>query len=240
MKRIIFISLLCLAFFPAKAQLQTQELYLKHYDYDYKWRFGMTLGMHVFDFAVTNSTDFTKNPLRLQATVSQPGFGFNIDGIVDYRIVRNLHLRSGIGICFGQRNLNFFGESKSLLQDSLYHTMSFDSYYLEVPLSIKYSAKRHSNIRPYLMGGINLRYNLGSKVNEAKGVYFGLTAFEPFYEAGFGFDFFYPFFKLSVEVKYSGGLVNIASNSVAEGYEGYRDVIERMNSRMWLLSFHFE
>ncbi len=226
---------------PVRAQIQTKELHLLYYDYQKTWRFGMTLGLHTFDFAVKNSLkEVALSPSSsattiLRADVTSPGMGFNIDGIVDYKIKRNWHLRSGIGICFGSRNLSFFNSGGQLI-----HTMPFDSYYVEVPLMLKYEANRHSNLRPYVMAGVNGRYNLGSKINEVKGVYFGLNPFEPFYEAGFGFDFFYYYFKLSVELKYSGGMLNVASSKVAEGYEGYRDAISRMNSRMILLSLHFE
>ncbi len=220
--------------------MQTQELYLLNYDYQRTWRFGMTLGLHFFDFNVTNSMQEVYipsivTPTVLQAEVITPGLGFNIDVIVDYKIKRNWHLRSGVGICFGERDLNFYNPSGQMV-----HKMPFDSYYIEVPLHIRYEANRHSNIRPYILAGLNCRYNLGSKVNEAKGVYFGLTPVEPFYEAGFGFDFYNYYFKLAVELKYSGGFTNVVSGNVAEGFEGYRDAISRMNSRMLLLSFHFE
>jgi hypothetical protein len=172
----------------------------------------------------------------LQAAVTSPGIGFNIQGIIDYKIVRNLHLRTGGGICFGNRELNFYyAREKDLI-----HTITFDSYYIEVPFLVKYSANRYSNFRPYLIGGANFRYNFGGRLNESKGVYFGLQPIEAFYDFGIGFDFFYFYFKLSVELKYSGGMTNVASNNIAEGYEGYRDAISRMNSRLLLLSFHFE
>ncbi len=240
MKHFGYILLFLLAAIPVRAQIQTKELHLLYYDYQKTWRFGMTLGLHTFDFAVKNSLKEVypspnTPPTILRADVTSPGLGFNIDVIVDYKMKRNWHLRSGGGICFGSRNLSFFNDEGQLV-----HTMPFDSYYVEVPLALKYEANRHSNLRPYVMAGINCRYNLGSRINEVKGVYFGLNPFEPFYEAGFGFDFFYYYFKLSVELKYSGGIINAASSNVAEGYQGYRDAISHMNSRMILLSFHFE
>ncbi len=240
MKHFGYILLFLLAVIPARAQLQTKELHLLYYDYQRTWRFGMTLGLHTFDFAVKNSMkEVSLSPNTpagiYRAEAKAPGFGINIDGIVDYKIKRNWHLRSGFGICFGARELNFFDSGGQLK-----HTIEFNSYYIGVPLILKYEANRHSNVRPYVMAGANFRYNLGSRINEAKGVYFGLSPFEPFYEAGFGFDIFYYFFKLSIEVKYSGGITNVASSNVADNFKGYRDIISRMNSRMLLLSFHFE
>ena len=224
----------------ATAQLQTTELHLLHYDYVRKWRFGFTIGGHIFDYAIVNSQkpvydgDRRFDGVPLMAEVTTPGVGFNINGIVDYRIIRNWHLRSGFGICFGQRDLNFYRN------DSLWHTSKYDSYYIEVPLLLKYSANRHSNFRPYVIAGATARYNLGGKINSSKGVVIGVTPFEPFYEGGFGFDWFFYYFKLSFEVKYSGGFTNVKSSNIAEGFEAYGDAISRMNSRMVLFSFHFE
>ncbi|MDR3184875.1 MAG: PorT family protein [Prevotellaceae bacterium] len=248
MKRVIPILLLAALAAPATAQIQVTELHLLHYDYMRKWRFGFTIGGHVFDYAIANSEkpvygamtayDGTVYPggAPLMAEVTTPGTGFNINGIVDYRLIRNWHLRSGFGICFGQRDVNFYrGENGPLM-----HTSKYDSYYIEVPLLLKFSANRHSNFRPYVVAGTAARYNLSGQVNLAKGVVVGTTPFEPFYEGGFGFDWFYYYFKLSFEVKYAGGLVNVKSRHVAEGFEPYADAITRMNSRMVLFSFHFE
>jgi hypothetical protein len=201
----------------------------------------MTLGLHVADFHVTNDLKIVNLPdfphsVVLQTEVTNPGLGFQIAGIIDYKIVRNLHLRTGGGICFGQRELSYY----DALSKELIHKMPFDSYYIDFPFHIKYETNRHSNFRPYILGGFNIKYNFGCGINESKGVYFALNAVEPFYDFGIGFDFFYYYFKLSVEIKYSGGMINVASKNVAERYEGYRDAISRMNSRLLLLSFHFE
>ncbi|MCL2133041.1 MAG: PorT family protein [Bacteroidales bacterium] len=237
----ILLSLCCLS--PATAQVQTTELFLQHYDHQRTWRFGMTLGMHVADFHVSNDLKLVRlpahiypDPLVMQTAVTKPGLGFNIDAIIDYKIVPGLHIRTGGGICFGQRELGFY----EFTQQTLIHTMSFASYYMEVPLLLKYESFRYSNFRPYIIGGANLRYNFGGGINESRGTFFALRSFEPFYEFGVGFDFYYFYFKLSVELKYSGGMINVASNNVAENHEGFRDVIDRMNSRLLLLSFHFE
>jgi hypothetical protein len=236
MKHFISILFFIVLTGSAAAQIQTTELHLLHYDYVRKWRFGFTLGGHIADYAIKNSEKPVFGDIPLMAEVTKPGMGFNINGIVDYRIIRNWHLRSGFGICFGQREVNFYqGENGPLA-----HTSQYDSYYIEVPLLVKFSANRHSNFRPYLIAGAAARYNLSGRVNPEKGIVIGLTHFEPFYEGGFGFDWFFYYFKLSFEIKYSGGFTNIKSDKVAEGFEAYGDAISRMNSRMVLFSFHFE
>jgi len=244
MKRIIFILFMAFTI-PAVAQLQTTELYLMHYDYIKKWRFGFTLGGHIFDYAITNSEKpVFSDGTPLMAEVTQPGLGFNVNGLVDYRIVRNWHLRSGFGICFGQREIDFHkGKNGPVILASEY-----DSYYLEIPLSLKYSANRYSNFRPYFIVGAAARYNLTWKPNLAKNVVIGFKPFEPFYEGGFGFDWYFYYFKLSFEIKYSGGFLNLKTNNLVDDFRSsdgitanhFNDAISRLNSRMLLFSFHFE
>jgi hypothetical protein len=56
-------------------------------------------------------------------------------------------------------------------------------------------------------------------------------------EGGIGFQFFFPYFILSPEIKFSYGLSNVHSRDESLRYS---NVIDKMNSRMILFSLHFE
>jgi hypothetical protein len=56
-------------------------------------------------------------------------------------------------------------------------------------------------------------------------------------EGGIGFQFFFPYFILSPEIKFSYGLSNVHSRDESLRYS---NVIDKMNSRMLLFSVHFE
>ena len=67
-----------------------------------------------------------------------------------------------------------------------------------------------------------------------------MKLFDIAYEMGFGIDFYTQYFKFSLEVKYSVGLLNVASGSAHEEYPQYANSINSMKSRLFMVSFHFE
>jgi hypothetical protein len=242
MKKKIILSLLLFgsALLPAVAQIQhSAPLYLLHYDYIRRWRFGFSMGLNVFDYASILSLRSVQipeeKPSVLRADVVDITPGFNINGIVNYRLSRYLDLRAMPGICFGVRSLNFYRPDESLL-----HSMQLESNYAEVPILLKYSAKRVSNYRPYMVAGFNSRFNMNWKTREQKGTYISSAIFEPFYEAGCGLDIYFYYFKLSLEFKYSGGFLNGLGESVVEGYEGYHKAIDRLHSQIFIFAIHIE
>jgi hypothetical protein len=239
-KSLLLLLFIGCAALPAVAQIQNKSpLYLLHYDYIRHWRFGFSMGLNVFDYTTINSLKSVhipdETPGIIKADVVDIVPGFNINGIVNYRLSYYLSLRALPGICFGVRKLNFYRPDGSLL-----HSMQIESNYAEVPIQLKYAAKRVNNYRPYMIAGVNSRFNMNWKTREKKGTYISSAIFEPFYEAGFGLDIYFYYFKLSLEFKYSGGFLNSLGNNVVDGYEGYHDAIDRLNSQIFVFAIHIE
>jgi hypothetical protein len=102
---------------------------------------------------------------------------------------------------------------------------------------------RLNNVRPYLIGGLNYRYDLaGKKEYDAdKPIFLRLKRSDLYYEFGTGFDFYLPYFKLSVELKISEGLRDVLVHDPAPGHAAiYANAIEKMKSQIWVIAFHFE
>ncbi|MDR1056103.1 MAG: PorT family protein [Prevotellaceae bacterium] len=205
------------------------------------WHWGFSVGLNIFDFTQitpsgqTVSVDNQGN-LILRADLSQEKVGFNINGIIDYRLLPNLNIRILPGIFFGSRQLNYYRQDAQ----SLLYSMPITSNYVEVPILLKYGALRFTNFRPYIIGGGNLRFNLNAKINEDAQRYVGLKKTEPFIELGFGFDFYLKYFRFSTEIKLSKGFKNALSNEIISGQEFYRTSLKSMQSNMISISFHFE
>ncbi|MDR2359298.1 MAG: PorT family protein [Prevotellaceae bacterium] len=241
MRRFLFILFFITAgLLPLAASAQGTELYLLRYDYVRRWRFGFSLGVNIFDFTVINSMQEVNLDAQqkgvLWADVVNPQPGFNINGIVDYRLSHYFNLRALPGICFGSRQLNFYNNNDG----ALHHSMMLESNYVELPILVKFSAKRMSNYRPYLVGGVNTRFNMNWKTAEEKGNYISSIVFEPFYEFGAGLDIYFYFFKLSLEIKYSGTLINNLGSSIVVGQEAYHNAIDRLNSQIFIFAIHIE
>lgn len=212
------------------------------YELGKRLRFGFSLGLNAMDFRIKNgrgievSSDL-KDTTQFFVDVSHPQLGFNVNAIADLRLTENFHLRFLPGYSFGQRDINFFYP-----ENTVETKMKVESSFIELPLSIKYSADRISNFRPYLLAGTNLRIDLATNksLNIKDGILLRLDKVDTYYEIGFGSDFFMEYFKFSIELKYSVGLFNMLSKDYAEGAENYVQAIDVINSRIFHVSFHFE
>ncbi len=113
---------------------------------------------------------------------------------------------------------------------------------VEFPLGIKLKSDRRNNFRAYIIGGAKYSIDIGSKkkINDAS---FG--AMEKFlknkknflsYEAGFGFDLYFEYFKMSPEIKLSYALNDILKNDPSP----YSKPIDKLMLRHVTFSLFFE
>lgn len=198
--------------------------------------FGFSLGFNTMDFNITPSQAYLGTD-SLYPEVSRLNPGINI------QIVTNLHphkyfdIRFLPGVSFGQRNIRYY-KNKVLYNEQ----QRLESSFIEFPLLLKYKGDRLNNVRPYLIGGLNYRYDLAGKkeYDDEKPIFIRLKRSDLYYEFGAGLDFYLAYFKLSVEAKMSDGIRNIVVNEPASGHEQFRNAIDKMKSQIWVLSFHFE
>ena len=112
--------------------------------------------------------------------------------------------------------------------------------YRSFPLSVKFSALRLNNYRPYLIGGVYGAMDLGRK----KGMPVLLKAADFGLEFGIGCDIYLPFFKLCPELKFSFGLVDLLqkdrSDLTDKDLIKYPNALSKATSRMVSLTFNFE
>lgn len=198
--------------------------------------FGFTLGFNTMDFNITPSY---QNMLvdSLYPEVSRLNPGINIQIVTNARLTDHLDVRFLPGVSFGQRTIRFY-KNTVIYNDR----QKLESSYLEFPLLLKYKGERLNNVRPYVIGGFNFRYDLAGKkeYDEAKPIYLRLVRPDLYYEAGAGLDFYLTYFKLSLEVKMSNGLTDILVKEQAPGHPEFTRAIEKMKSQIWVFSFHFE
>jgi hypothetical protein len=218
-----------------------QVLNLLDREYSQDIHFGFGMGLNVFDYAQIDKSGQTvyvprQGNVILYADLTHAKPGFNINAVMDYRLNKNLNVRFLPGIFFGQRQLDFYREDTK----SFIRSVPVSSNYFEFPLILKYSAKRFTNIRPYVITGMNMRVNFSNKIGLDSERYIGMKKWEPFAEAGFGFDFYFNYFRLGVEFKVSKGLINCLSNDTAPDYEYLRNSLNSMKSNMAVFTVSFE
>ncbi len=202
--------------------------------------FGFTVGLNMMDYSVSNEP-FTSRVSgdSLIADVLNPQPGFHVSMISSFKLNQYFTLRFLPGLSFGQRDLYFFNLSDD---NSLNHTMQIESSFIEFPCLIKYRAKRVNNFGPFIIGGVNFRYDIAAKRQFAEDsqVYIRPKPFDIYYEFGMGLDFYLPYFRFSTEIKLSAGLSDILDHTPHEEYPQYANAINRLTSNLFMISFHFE
>jgi hypothetical protein len=210
-------------------------------EYSRNIHFGFGLGLNAFDFSRIRNSGNTvfisgQGNVILHADLIHLKPGFSINAIADYRLVTNFDVRFLPGIFFGQRQLDFYRNDTKGLVKSMY----IASNYLEFPVVFKYSANRYTNFRPYVLTGLNTRINLSNAINPASERYIGLKKLEPFAEIGLGFDFYFDYFRMGIELKISAGLINCLNSEEAIGYGYYRQSLQSIHSNTTSLTISFE
>ncbi len=209
--------------------------------------FGFSLGLNMMDFSI-EASEFAVDS-SFFGEVSTLSAGFNINIVSNFRLNDFFDFRMLPGVAFGQRRIDFYdlpggtppgsgnwGPGDTILFNN---SQNLESSYIEFPFLIKYKAVRIGNYRPYLLGGVNFRYDLARNFSDEDGVHLSLKPFDTFFEAGFGVDFYFPYFKFSTEIKYSMGFFNRLNPTESRSMK-YQNSIEQLRSNLIVFSFHFE
>lgn len=207
------------------------------YDYD-AIHFGFSVGLNTMDFGIKPAYS-VKFPDSVKSVDVKRYPGFNLNIISNLRVNDYLDIRFLPGLVFGQRDLIYTIEDTTQ-SNTENRTVSIESIFVEAPLVIKYKAHRLNNHRHYVVGGINYRFDMDGKEidpdQKRKDRLRKLNRSDIYYEIGYGIDFYLPYFKLSSELKFSVGLLNILRPDQSK----LTSSIKKLNSRMVILSFHFE
>ena len=240
LKQSVFIILICLSCLRGLAQDHTTGKKVMYYQkHDEKAiHFGFCVGLNVMDFTVTHSYHNNLTD-HLLASVTKLSMGFHIQAVSAARLTDNLELRFLPGVAFGQRALTFY------YNDSVNHIFgkpqTLESSYIELPWLLKYKSKRINNYRGFVVGGLNPRFDLAKTFKESDGIYMDLKLNDLCYELGAGFDFYFPYFKLSIELRGSWGMFNVLNRRNPPPLQPeFQDAIKTLRSSVYMISFYIE
>lgn len=207
--------------------------------------FGFTVGLNAMDLAIQRNYD-TEDEF-IYADVSQAGYGFQVSIVSDLRLSDDWNLRFLPGISFSQISISYYDynnveEGRLADRPNADNPVSLGPARLDFPLLFKYRAKRDQNYRPYVIGGVNFRYDLAAKrefdSESEEYVKFYPTSLS--LEFGFGVDTYLRYFKFAPEIKLAVGLTNILSPDTRDPYPEFATSIDRITPFLVMLNFHFE
>ena len=134
-----------------------------------------------------------------------PGIGFTTGFIFNVRISDNVDLRALPNVTFYSRFVEFKRRDGRFTNMLNKFTFSF----IELPLLLKFKSQRRQNTRAYILGGLKPSWEVGSRRDEQGIDELRSNSFDMSVECGGGFDFYYPYFKFSPEVRFSLGLSDL-------------------------------
>lgn len=208
-------------------------------NYDMKtWHFGFSIGTNNLGFRVERADVFMEQN-DIFGVDAERYLGFHIGPLSNLRLNKYMDLRMLIDLSFNQRDLVYhelkqYKNSEQPVMEK--RIMQIRSTMLEFPVLIKYKAERINNFSPYLVAGANFRYDLsaGKNVEDEEAVC--LKHIDPCITFGGGADFYLPYFKLSIELRYSLGLLDTMKPDGGK----YTNCLKSLKSNAMTLSFHFE
>jgi hypothetical protein len=224
----LFISLL------SKAQMR-DNINLPDHDNKF-YHLGIALIFNTSHFQVTPHPNLLLSDSVLSISPENTG-GFGLAGLHTFNINPHLEFRIVFPqLMFSYKNLTYSTTFPSGKQTTA--TKKVESILLGFPLQVKFLSDRMENFRFYILGGVNYQYDLSSNATARKAD--DLVKLNPYdwsIEAGIGFQFFFPVFILSPELKISNGIINVHHR---DPNLIYSNTIDKLKSRMIVFSLIFE
>lgn len=233
MKRVLTYILLLLL--PLLAVAQERKVQNKPYIDYRRLHYGFFVGLHAQDMEFVNNGYVTENGECWYADIAQYNPGFSVGVLADLRLGTYLSLRALPTMHFGQNSIVFREQNSGEISRQQVKTT-----YISLPLHLKCSAERFNNYRPYITAGVSPMLNLTVKKQKQ----LLLKKFDFMVEIGAGCDFYLPFFKLIPELKFAFSLLDVLekdrSDLLDENYLKYTHSVDKVASKMIVLSFYFE
>ncbi|MBS1488528.1 MAG: PorT family protein [Bacteroidetes bacterium] len=219
---------------PYKSQAQMFRWARQHnmsYD-DKKLTYGFSIGIHTSSYQIKYSNQFVSKNLDTLQSI-QPVFlpGFSLGFLVNYKLGDFFDIRLMPKAGFYTHKLTYY-YTNAPAQSQLVETTL-----LEFPLLLKYKSVRRGNVRMYMLGGFTPAFEASGK-NDIGNSTAGLPIQKRnlSLDIGMGFDFYFPLFKLSQEIRFSRGIANM----LGDQYTAYQAPLSRLNTNTISVYFIFQ
>lgn len=194
--------------------------------------FGITLGYNSSNYRIIHDQSFILND-TVKVLESANGPGFNLGIVTNIKLGENFDFRFNLPtLSFAERRLQYTLVSKEI------QSRKVESVFIDFPVQIRYKSKPYHDVRAFVIFGAKYSLDLASNSRARQADDLIRIARQDFLlEYGVGLQFFFPYFILSPEIKFSHGLMNIHDRNAGLIYSS---VIDRLLARGLTISFHFE
>lgn len=226
----LLIGLLC--FQSASAQ----RININMPDHDQKaYYFGITFGTNFSTYRIKYNKSFV-NTDTFRVIQPKYGPGFNLGLMANLRLSKFIDVRFIPSLAFAEKpitlNMTAYDGSDSVTNQSV------EAIYMHLPFQLKFKSDRIKNFRFYGMTGVKFDFDLAANArSRRKDEFIKVSAFDYGYELGVGFEFYYPNFIFSPEIKLSQGLGNAL---YPDARIPFSNAIDGLSTRMIVISIHLE
>jgi hypothetical protein len=184
-----------------------------NYDERRKLTYGFLIGLHNSAYQIKYADRFVTQDFDTVFSI-EPNWkkGFVLGFIVNYRVAEFLDVRITPQVGFYEHSLTYRYTDTS--KDPFPNEQTIETTMVELPILFKYKSVRRGNIRMYMIGGVKPGIEAsGKKDLDALTTRLAVKEFNLALEGGLGFDFYYPLFKFSPEIRFSRGINNLLKDT---------------------------
>ncbi|MDZ4746863.1 MAG: outer membrane beta-barrel protein [Saprospiraceae bacterium] len=233
--RLQIIALFCLALIPLTGSAQYSKGNHNFRDFQNKaYYFGLTFGYNSSNFQIAYSKNAILNDsFRVVEGIRSPGL--NVSMIANMKLGEYFDFRFLPGFSFVNHKISYLPTTTNSEQ-----VRDIESVLVQIPFQVRFKSDPFHDMRVFVLGGIKYTYDVASnaRIREEQANRAILLSPHDFaVEVGGGFQFFFPFFIFSPELKYSQGIGNVLiyNNKLEQ-----TNIAEKVFSRAFTISLHFE
>ena len=220
---------------PGRAQFSRVEM--NQFDHDAKpYYFGITIGANLARFQTSLHPQFLQSDSVYVAEPTNSG-GITLGLSATARLSDRFQLRFNPQLMFMERNI-FYKLKYPDLIDGDEITKKVESVIVSFPFQLKFQSDRIGNFRVYTLAGFKADIDMASNARAKRAEELvKIQKYDYGPEFGIGFNFFFPSFIFSPEVKISNGLRNLHARDEKLKYS---NVFDKIQSRMIVFTIHLE
>jgi hypothetical protein len=215
---------------------------------DRRYNWGYTFQYISSEYKIWKNADWQQPnsfspPKQLTSISSTPTPGFAIGFVGNRSINDNVDLRLTPTLVFSDQKLVYTYAALTDNEGGEVIKMKISKTMIDVPLSFKIKSDRLINFRAYMLGGLKYSVDISPNRQQANALNANertksINSKRSFlsYEAGAGMDFYFPFFKMSTELKISHSLKDVLLHENT----AFANPIEKAKLRHFTFSLFFE
>lgn len=237
--KIITLSIVLLFTQTVIAQRYNSRVELNLAEHDSKpYYFGITIGGNSSRFHTSFHPTFLQSDSVLVAEPNNTG-GASLGLSATVRLSNRFQFRFNPQLFFVDRSIRYvlgYPDPASFNETEVIKKV--ESVTMSFPVHVKFQSDRIGNFRVYTLAGIKGDIDMASNARAKRAeqlVKIEKNDWGP--EFGIGFNFFFPTFIFSPEIKISNGIRNIHARDQDLRFS---NVIDRIQSRMIIFSIHLE